>query len=328
MSNMSDRLSLPVPRRRAVRTHARIALRRASGFTLIELLVVIAIIAILAAILFPVFAQAREKARQTSCLSNMKQVGISILMYAADYDDRFPFTFGYRASTGEWTWLDYIAVPPDWRAGSSAAYIARQQLAFPNSTHPYTKSWDILTCPSSPSLSLARYGLDYTNAPKAPVAVSYVMNGSLHTLSEVAIAYPSQLGLLWEGNGKAAPLGLTSNAPTIRCNVPNAACAWTRAADCSPNRNGETMSHPNNLNGLKTWGSVWVHQKVMNMCLTDGHVRAYKLGTATAPTVTAGYYTQNDPFPYYDANGLPNSNFVWSDGCHYAPFVPDYDFTP
>src|SRR5579859_7650804 len=64
--------------------------KRMSGFTLIELLVVIAIIAILAAILFPVFAQAREKARQTGCLSNEKQIGLGILQYVQDYDEKYP----------------------------------------------------------------------------------------------------------------------------------------------------------------------------------------------------------------------------------------------
>jgi prepilin-type N-terminal cleavage/methylation domain-containing protein/prepilin-type processing-associated H-X9-DG protein len=64
--------------------------RYRSGFTLIELLVVIAIIAILAAILFPVFAQAREKARQTACLSNTKQIGTAVMMYAQDYDEGLP----------------------------------------------------------------------------------------------------------------------------------------------------------------------------------------------------------------------------------------------
>jgi len=65
-------------------------MQRRIGFTLIELLVVIAIIAILAAILFPVFARAREKARQTNCLSNVKQIMLGVLQYAQDYDERMP----------------------------------------------------------------------------------------------------------------------------------------------------------------------------------------------------------------------------------------------
>src|ERR1700752_5232231 len=66
------------------------AMKQRYGFTLIELLVVVAIIAILAAILFPVFAQAREKARQATCVSNLKQIGTATMMYAQDYDERFP----------------------------------------------------------------------------------------------------------------------------------------------------------------------------------------------------------------------------------------------
>src|SRR5215217_5547109 len=77
----------------------KLAFRRRSAFTLIELLVVIAIISILAAILFPVFARARENARRASCQSNMKQIALGVLQYVQDYDERYPCR--YMCATGD-----------------------------------------------------------------------------------------------------------------------------------------------------------------------------------------------------------------------------------
>lgn len=85
------------------------SMHRRTGFTLIELLVVIAIIAILAAILFPVFARAREKARETSCLSNVKQINLGIQMYVQDYDETFPLAYYYAdVSGGGMSWAGQV----------------------------------------------------------------------------------------------------------------------------------------------------------------------------------------------------------------------------
>jgi prepilin-type N-terminal cleavage/methylation domain-containing protein/prepilin-type processing-associated H-X9-DG protein len=101
------------------------------GFTLIELLVVIAIIAILAAILFPVFARAREKARQASCLSNIKELTLGLLMYVGDFDEKFPMC-RYPDNT-------YFPSPID---GVSCTF------SWPQLAYPYLKNAQILECPS------------------------------------------------------------------------------------------------------------------------------------------------------------------------------------
>src|SRR5580704_601587 len=84
---------------------------RRRGFTLIELLVVIAIIGILAAILFPVFASAREKARQITCLSNLRQIGLASLQYVQDYDETY-FPIGYVGANFDWYIWDGTVAPP------------------------------------------------------------------------------------------------------------------------------------------------------------------------------------------------------------------------
>jgi prepilin-type N-terminal cleavage/methylation domain-containing protein/prepilin-type processing-associated H-X9-DG protein len=81
-----------------------------NAFTLIELLVVIAIISILAAILFPVFATAREKARQTTCATNQKNIGLAMLQYSQDYDEYLPWARLYNSTTSYWSW-DMLVAP-------------------------------------------------------------------------------------------------------------------------------------------------------------------------------------------------------------------------
>lgn len=120
-----------------------------TGFTLIELLVVIAIIAILAAILFPVFARAREKARQTSCLSNFKQQALAMIMYTGDHDDYFPcYVNIYPAPDGTGTDL---ATPP--HAQSEYAWWGYW---YPITLMPYINSESIWACPSMENYPLEK----------------------------------------------------------------------------------------------------------------------------------------------------------------------------
>jgi prepilin-type N-terminal cleavage/methylation domain-containing protein/prepilin-type processing-associated H-X9-DG protein len=104
------------------------------GFTLIELLVVIAVIAILAAVLFPVFAQARDKARSVACLSNMRQIGTAIMMYVQDYDETFPAAYNYNGGYG---WQEEVE-----------PYVKAGQRIGMNQTDRLSKGRSIFVCPS------------------------------------------------------------------------------------------------------------------------------------------------------------------------------------
>ena len=116
--------------------------RSARGFTLIELLVVIAIIAILAAILFPVFQKVRENARRTSCLSNQKQIGLATVQYVQDSDETFPPLQGFTSSGAAGTGVGTFTEPNGTtRTGNGA------NVGFADSVQPYIKSIQVLHCP-------------------------------------------------------------------------------------------------------------------------------------------------------------------------------------
>ncbi len=149
------------------------------AFTLIELLVVIAIIGILAAILFPVFARARENARRASCLSNLKQMGLGFMMYAQDYDERLPTLT--NNINGSYLWPD--------RTISARSYWNLK-------VYPYVKNIQIFNCPS----------VNYTWAGGPDSAITYGANAPLvYSANDIgpnlaSIVYPAQTILVGDSS--------------------------------------------------------------------------------------------------------------------------------
>lgn len=178
-------------------------MKRYRGFTLIELLVVIAIIAILAAILFPVFAQAREKARAASCLSNTKQMGTALNMYSQDYDEGYP------------TWAEYWYMYYVDRSNAGQDTVDRYWDA---KLQPYVKSGNppaldrggVWHCPSSELPSSSRsYGISmgftYDTDPNSPYYYRYLREPEIAKPAETVFVGDSgndgRLGRPWDYNG-------------------------------------------------------------------------------------------------------------------------------
>jgi prepilin-type N-terminal cleavage/methylation domain-containing protein/prepilin-type processing-associated H-X9-DG protein len=244
-----------VPSARAVRAERNDTVSNAASprrlriaFTLIELLVVIAIIAILAAILFPVFAQAREKARATSCLSNEKQITLATLMYAQDYDGTFPlYTYDYNVY-----WVggrDNFGQPLDKRRGL---------------IYPYLKNGDIQKCPSyggEVNLGGVGYGYNFNIAGDGYDPNTFII---IHPATDATLTHPSDTILFGDAGNRTdekaiSPIDMNPNVgPAQEVIILEPPSNWCFAGY------GCTSSED------------FRHQTFANFSFADGHVKAIK----------------------------------------------------
>lgn len=219
---------------------------RKRGFTLIELLVVIAIIAILAAILFPVFAKAREAARKTQCLSNCKQIATALYMYMQDYDEMLGFAYVYWG-------------PGTYPAGS-ITYTTSNGLVPPSVyLSPYVKNFGVFSCPSAnpkaPTSGSASYSSMISN---------YGWNWQITYVSNGYPPFATRTGPLYQGVSLAA---IDRVADTVIMGDSNP--ARLQGSYIYPHTNAWTATQ-----GYQ--GKPWRHNEGDNYVFLDGHAKWYK----------------------------------------------------
>ena len=231
------------------------------AFTLIELLVVIAIIAILAAILFPVFAQAREKARQISCLSNMKQMGLAILQYNQDFDETYPVSY-YANALGKFS---AAGTPVSW----------------PRIIQPYVKNTRIFQCPSEKSTVGNTPGTGDDALTRYPVSYSfnYFLTGNFSPTgiagsNLVKVQKPAQTVMIVDGASQPK-LGVKPEDWSQKKN----ATAVSGLPDTA-NRSAWLLVHAGTqpvINFADYGAPLARHTGSLNILWADGHVKSAKI---------------------------------------------------
>ena len=262
------------------------------AFTLIELLVVIAIIAILAAILFPVFGRARENARRSSCQSNLKQIALAVAQYTSDYDGRFP--------------LNYV------NAINSAAAVQPSVIGWADAIQPYLKSTQIFQCPSDP--------LAGSSDPRAdgPVTV-FTEKTPDEDGKNSYVDYGYNLGLARANGGCTSANAACTAANTTPANtigIQESQLEYSSLTlmflEFTPN-NARNANRGGSSTGLAdTAGIQWArHLNGANYAFTDGHVKWFRgneTGTRSPKiyAVNADFSTSGQNPTFHINDGMPD----------------------
>lgn len=250
---------------------------RKRAFTLIELLVVIAIISILAAILFPVFARARENARRTSCLSNLKQIGLAVMQYVQDYDDTYPMS---RLEAGTPGWVSGSSAAPTWikqsplDPSSPAGNYGEHYITWMDAIHPYIRNVQVFLCPS--------WVNPHPGSASWDKAESYGYNSYISGMKQGMGAYPSNPPLKMASIPRASETVMIMDLPRVGYEAnPNGFCSLNNFLSPSSNY----------------YHIAWPHLEGGNVAFADGHAKWHKRASKSVCAVvsTSAAAVRNNP---------------------------------
>jgi prepilin-type N-terminal cleavage/methylation domain-containing protein len=308
-------------------------MRAHKAFTLIELLVVIAIIAILAAILFPVFAQAKAAAKKTADTTNKKQMSTAVAIYVTDFDDYYPL--GYRftpnGTTGKWQWNFSVSCPIGWMGPGFPQGVeprmSEDRNHWSNTIMPYMKNGGIFEGPGMKTLDV--YGYPTSGAGvKTPYMVNVAYNGLLHAYNASGVVQAADVPLMWGGNGAVNRIGNALTIPALNCpnDISMGACIYTSGAPSNGLAPGSVGGYMFVINN-----SMWMYARGVNWTYCDTHAKFRRIGNTPEPAQNDPY---TDPNVYYNTQGWTTNGsgttgtgffYISTDGGAY-PFLfrPDY----